>query len=375
MSKRKICIFCETWESGGIESFLTNVLLRLDMQFFSVDVVAAVLKTSVFTSRLEKCGVQFWELSGNTRNVSRNIKLFHRLMEQQKYDVMHLNIYQALSMCYAAEAKKAGIPVRIIHSHNTALRKSAGRSLKLMIHIMAKQCMVENGTRFLACSSDAAQFMFPQKITDNGAFFVVPNGIETERFRFDWQKRERFREQWGLQGKLVVGNIGRLCCQKNQNFLLDVFRELCSFRPESKLLLVGSGDDEQMLRNKAAQLGIEENVLFYGTTASPEEALWAMDAFAFPSLFEGLGIVAIEAQAAGLPVFCSEAIPKEAYVTEQIHQVSLGKGAEVWAKQISTCKPMQDRAEAVLKVRQAGFDIEDVVRQIVGYYLEGKNSV
>lgn len=371
MQKRKICIYCETWESGGIESFLTNIIRRLDMQQFSIDIVAASLKDSVFTQSLKQFGVRFWELSGSTRKIRRNLAVFRQLLAEQHYDVLHLNIYQALSMCYAREAKKAGIPVRIIHSHNTALRKSAGRLLKLAIHAMAKQCMAENGTQFLACSSDAAQFMFPPEITDNGAFSVVPNGIETERFRFDREKRERFREQWGLKGKLVVGNIGRLCYQKNQTFLLDVFRELCSFRPESKLLLVGAGDDGPVLRDKAAQLGVEENVLFYGTTASPEETLWAMDAFAFPSLFEGLGIVAIEAQAAGLPVFCSEAIPKEAYVTEQIHQVPLDKGAKVWAKQISTCQPMQDRAGSVFKVRQAGFDIEDVAKQMANYYMEG----
>lgn len=371
MDKRAVCIYCETWESGGIESFLANVIQRLDMQQFSVDIVAASLKDSVFTRGLEQMDVRFRELSGNTRSIYRNLKMFQQLLSERHYDVLHLNVYQGLSMCYARAAKKAGIPVRIIHSHNTALRKSATRPLKLAIHTMAKQCMAENGTRFLACSSDAAQFMFPKEIADNSSFSVVPNGIETERFRFDQEKRDRFREQWGLQGKLVVGNIGRLCYQKNQTFLLDVFQELCKLQPESKLLLVGAGDDDPMLRDKAAQLGIEENVLFYGTTASPEETLWAMDAFVFPSLFEGLGIVAIEAQAAGLPVFCSEAIPQEAYVTEQMHQIPLDKGAEVWAEQISKCQPMQDRTESMLKIRQAGFDIEDVAKQMADYYMEG----
>lgn len=371
MDKRAVCIYCETWESGGIESFLTNVIQRLDMRQFSIDIVAASLKDSVFTGELERKGVRFRQLSGSTRRVTHNLRLFGQLLKEQQYDVLHLNIYQGLSMCYARAAKKAGVPVRIIHSHNTALRKSATRFLKMAIHTMAKCWMAANGTRFLACSTDAAQFMFPKSMVKNGLFSVVPNGIETERFQFEAEKRKRFREQWDLQRKFVVGNIGRLCYQKNQTFLLDVFRELCKLRPESKLLLVGAGEDEPMLRDKAAQLGVEANVLFYGTTSSPEETLWAMDVFAFPSRFEGLGIVAIEAQTAGLPVFCSEAIPKEAYVTEQMYQIPLDRGAAVWAEQISACQPMRDRTQSVFKVRKSGFDIQDVARQVADYYMEG----
>ena len=200
---------------------------------------------------------------------------------------------------------------------------------------------------------------------------MLPNGIETERFQFDLRKRNAFRTKYDLQGKLVVGNIGRLCYQKNQTFLLDVFSRLQSMQPNSKLLLVGAGDEEHILRDKARRLHIEEDVLFYGTTTTPEETLWAMDIFVFPSLFEGLGIVAIEAQTAGLPVFCSEAIPKEAYVTEQMHQIPLSEGAENWAKQISEWQPIQDRIESMFKVRQAGFDIADVAKQMEVYYVEG----
>lgn len=369
MEKKKICIYCETWESGGIESFLFSILRHLDMQRFSVDIVAAVLKTSVFTSRLEKYGVRFWELSGNTRNVFQNIKLFHRLMEQRKYDVVHLNIYQALSMCYAAEAKKAGVPTRIIHSHNTELRKSITKPLKMMIHNVSKMFLAQNGTQFLACSSDAARFMFPKRIIDNKLFSVVPNGIETDRFRFDQKKRDCFREQWELQGKFVIGNIGRLCYQKNQSFLLDVFSQLHSVQPQSKLLLVGAGDDEQMLRNKARCLNIERDVLFYGTTSAPEEALWAMDVFVFPSRFEGLGIVAIEAQAAGLPVLCSQHIPNEANITMLFQSMVLEEPANKWAKVLLRMQSgIAQREKWAEEVKNRGYDVSEVARIIEDQY-------
>ena len=369
--KRKICVFCETWESGGIESFLTNVLLRLDMNCFSVDLVAAELKDSVFTERLEKHGVLFRQLSGNIRNIRKNRSIFRALLSRQKYDVLHLNIYQGLSMCYAAEAKKAGVPVRIIHSHNTALRKSLGRPAKLAIHNFAKRYYASAGTRFLACSADAAKFMYPLSIIKDQSFSVVPNGISTKRFQFCEEERSRFRNQLGLQGKFVVGHIGRLCYQKNQSFLLEVFAELAKLRPDSKLLLIGNGEDEGALRQKAQRLGITDDVIFYGSTATPEKTLWAMDVFVFPSHFEGLGIVAIEAQASGLPVICSEAIPAEAFLTCTISRLALMAGASVWARSIAACKKANHREKAAAGVRQAGFDIEDVSTRMAAYYLEG----
>ena len=371
MSKRKICIFCETWESGGIESFLTNILLRLDMQIFSVDVVVAALKDSVFTRELQQRGVSFRQLSGSPRKMVQNLKAFRQILKDQDYDVLHLNIYQALSMSYALEAQKAGIPVRIIHSHNTALRKSLTRPVKLAVHTISKKFFSDSGTCFLACSTEAARFMFSKEIVNKMRYSVVPNGIKTERFLFCKKKREQFREQQKIQDKFVVGNIGRLCYQKNQSFLLDVFSSLHAMRPDSKLLLVGAGDDERMLREKAERLHIEDDVLFYGTTSAPEVTLWAMDVFVFPSLFEGLGIVAIEAQASGLPVVCSDAIPKEAFVTKQMKKLPLSSGAIEWANTISNCSALKDRGESAKRIRQAGFDIEDVAKQMVAYYTEG----
>lgn len=370
MKKRNICIYCETWESGGIESFLFNILQYLDMQRFSVDIVAAVLKTSVFTSRLEKQGVRFWELSGNTRNIFQNIKLFRRLMEQQKYDVVHLNIYQALSMCYAVEAKKAGVPVRLVHSHNTALRKSKTRLLKMTLHNAAKYTLFPAGTHFFACSEAAARFMFPSRLVTRENWTFVPNGIDTSRFCFNRERRKAFREKWNLQDRFVVGNIGRLCYQKNQTFLLDTFSKLKSLQPNSKLLLVGAGNDEQMLREQTRKLGLEEEILFLGTTSAPEEALWAMDVFAFPSRFEGLGIVAIEAQAAGLPVVCSEYVPAEVFVTQNIQKVSLRAGADRWARTLAAGKSVIDRLQAPEIIRQAGYDIADVAKCMAEYYGE-----
>lgn len=259
--------------------------------------------------------------------------------------------------------------MRIVHSHNTALRKSPTRLAKLVIHNLAKRHYASTGTQLLACSTDAAKFMYPKNVIEKGLFTIVPNGIDTKRFQFCEGKRIQFREKWNLQDRLVVGNIGRLCYQKNQSFLLDVFAALLKLHSESTLLLIGNGEDEQMLREKVERLGITKNVVFWGTTSEPEEVLWAMDVFIFPSLFEGLGIVAIEAQVAGLPTLCSEHIPLEANVTPLLKRMELKETPEKWAETLlKIWGNGQQREKWAEVVKNAGYDISDVARMIEARY-------
>lgn len=364
MEKKRVCCFCESWESGGIESFLNNVLGHMDRTGLEIDLVTSQLEESVFTKQLQEKGIRFRELSGNQKNIWKNHRLFRRLLEENRYDVVHLNVFQGMSLYYAHLAKRAGVPVRIAHSHNTDLRPSRTRKLKLWLHKMFSRWYAADATAFWACSGAAAEFMFPKSELDRRGFTFIPNGIRTERFRFDEAVRDSVRRELGLEDCLVVGNVGRLCYQKNQEFLLDVFACLLKDRLDSRLLLVGEGEDRAMLEKRAADLGIAERVLFYGVTDRVERLFWAMDAFAFPSRFEGLGIVAVEAQAAGLPVICSDFVPPEAGVTAQAQTIKLAAGAEAWANALLQAGLGGKPTEADRAVKLAGFDIEDVAESV-----------
>lgn len=287
----------------------------MDLTGLEIDLVAACLKESVFTEGLRCRGIRFCELSGNIRNLKANFRMFSDLLRERNYDAVHLNLYQGLSLYYAVLAEKAGVPIRIAHSHNTALRKSSGRALKLLLHKAGRAMFTRAATELWACSSAAAEFLFDPQVMEERGYRFIPNGIETQRFRFDPVVREQVRAELGLMNSFVIGNVGRLCYQKNQDFLLDVFAEVLKRKPDSRLLLVGEGEDEDKLKKKAQRLGLAEKVLFYGTTDRVERLYWAIDVFAFPSRFEGLGIAAVEAQAAGLPVVCSEQVPEEALLT------------------------------------------------------------
>lgn len=362
-SKRRICCFCETWESGGIESFLYNVLSRMDFLKIEIDIVASELRESIFTPELQKKGVQFYELSGNQHNVIKNWRNFQELLAKRKYDVVHLNIFQGLSLYYACLAKCAGVSICIAHSHNTALRKSKTKPLKLALHQISKNVFAGFATDFWACSKLAAEFMFPKRLLSKRGFQFIPNGIDTERFRFNPEIRKKVRAELGITDAFVIGNIGRLCYQKNQAFLLQVFAEVLQKRPESRLLLVGTGELESSLKRQAKELGIANKVIFYGTSNQVEQLLWAMDLFVFPSLFEGLGIVVIEAQAAGLPVICSDRIPCEAYVTPWIHSIRIEENPKIWIEALSEYHE-GNRTQGERWIRKSGFDISTVAEKI-----------
>lgn len=368
-NKRRICCFCETWESGGIESFLYNVLCRLDLTGLEIDLVAAKIEESIFTDGLAQRGVRFYELSGNPRHLLRNWSAFWKLLQKRKYDVIHFNVFQGLSLFYAQLAKETGVPVRIVHCHGPALRPSKTRWLKMRVHLLAKALFANAATERWACSAAAATFMFPAWILQKAGFNYIHNGIDTVRFQFSMEQRQELRRALAISHDFVIGHVGRLCEEKNQMFLLDIFANILQQRPDSVLLLAGGGPQEFRLRQKAKELNIEARVKFLGVTDKIPQILWAMDAFVFPSLFEGLGIAAVEAQAAGLPVFCSEQVPDEARVTSRFYKLSLKDSASQWAEMIlKYSSPDIEREKSAEQVRQAGFEIDDVARTIEAAY-------
>ena len=363
---KRICCFCERWESGGIESFLHNVLSRMDFSRLEVDLVAAQMGNSIFTQPLQKLGVRFIELSGNQRNLPENRRRFRALLKERHYDVLHLNVFHGLSLAYLHIAKQEGVAVRIAHSHNTALRSSRTRPLKLAIHQCARVRYARDATDLWACSREAAGFLFSEAELRKRDAQFIPNGIDLMGFRCDTDARGALRAKLKLDGQFVIGNVGRLCYQKNQAFLLEAFAQVIRRRPESCLLLVGAGEEEARLKEETYRLGVSERVIFYGNSNHVKHLLWAMDVFAFPSRFEGLPVALVEAQAAGLPVVCSEKICKEARIAPHVCEVPLSDGPVRWAEHL--LEMTMGMSENTDVLRSAGFDIDDVSRQIEDSY-------
>lgn len=367
---RKVCCFCQTWESGGIEAFLCHIIEHMDLSQIQVDLVVCAMRESIFTRPMQELGVRFHQLSGNTRDVRGNHRQFRELIRRERYDVIHFNLFESLSLSFVRLAKEEGVPCRIVHSHNTALRESKTKWLKMILHRMGRSRYSMDATQLWACSGEAARFLFAPRALETLPYRFIPNGIELERFAFSAQARSQIRGQLQVEDAFVVGHIGRLCQQKNQAFLLDVMGELVNLEPRAVLLLVGTGEDREELEAKAQRLGISNRVIFYGTTPHPEQLMCAMDVFAFPSVFEGLGIVAIEAQANGLPLVCSQHVPREAFVTPTAEQLTLEAGAKAWATKL--LERRDQRGDYLDCLRKAGFAVEDVAHLVQQSYLEGE---
>ena len=365
----RVLCFCEKWESGGVESFVTNLYECMDRDGVEVDVVACVRdESALFTPRLAALGIEVGVLSGRLWSVRENVRMFRELLERGSYDAVHLNLFEGLALLFAREAKRAGVPCVIVHGHNTDLHPGALRAAKLAVHRACVRLLAGQADLWWAPSEAAARFMFGDLPWE-----LVKNGIVPERFAFDAAARVRVRGELGLGDAFVLGCVGRLCAQKNQAFLIDVLAECAARRPEAdtRLLLVGAGDDEGALRARAKELGVDGRVAFCGARGDVAPLYSAMDALCVPSLFEGLGIVAVEGQASGLPVLCSPAVPGEVFVTEPCRGVPLDVGA--WADALEGLRVHgePDRSGGCGAVVRAGYDMRATAARVRAAYMGG----
>lgn len=356
----KVCIYCEKWGSGGIESYLVNMLEQMSNRGFLVDIVTAVITSDLYVSRLNKIGIRIIELSGSPYKIAENRSRLHHIFQQTHYDVFYLNAFIAVSMIYLKDAEAYRIARRIVHSHNNCLRESITRPVKMFVHRISQQIYLKYATDYWACSMEAAEFLFGKDVGKSKQLKIIKNGIDTQKFRFNGNVRQKIREQLGISNQIVIGHIGRISYQKNQSFLLKVFRQIVQNQTEMVLLLIGDGDTT-MLQRRAEELGIEHSVVFLEATNQVAQLLSAMDVFVFPSIFEGFGIVAIEAQCAGLPTICSSQVPSDVDITPLCQHLMLNDDISVWVSTITEASKnsVNSRDTYADRIKQAGYDIRD----------------
>lgn len=261
------------------------------------------------------------------------------------------------------EAERQGVPVRICHAHNAP----HGFDAKMIIRTYFKKRMMPYLTHLFMCGEESGKWLYGDK--NKSRFIMLNNAIDAAVYSFDASKREEMRRQLGLTGELVVGHVGRFNPQKNHPFLLDIFAALLKKEPDAVLLLVGGGADMPKIQAKVQELGIAERVRFLGVRSDVADLMQAMDVFVFPSLYEGLGIALVEAQAAGLPCVVSDTIPHEAYLTDLVDPEKLSAPEEKWAEKILSMRavPRTDRHE---EIAAHGFDISTEAVKLQEFYLK-----
>ena len=294
-------------------------------------------------------------------------RTLYRYFTQNQYPLVYAHM-NAISVFPLFAAKRAGIPIRIAHSHTTAsIHDDFGRNVMKNFLRMFSRVFP---THMCACSKLAGEWLYGKRVVNSGRVLVWPNAIELERFAYNPQMRTDIRRELGLEGKFVVGHAGVFTPQKNHDFLIDIFAEICRLRDDAVLMLISGGRLRNAIEQKVHRLGLEEKVMFVGFTREIEKYYQAMDVFVFPSIFEGLGMVTVEAQVAGLPVLCSTEVPEEAKVCENLHFMSLKKSAREWAEEALRISHGHVRRDMSQYARAAGFDIKQQAQNLTQWYCE-----
>ena len=315
---------------------------------------------------IEKMGGHVYKLSFredlNLPKFQKDLAVF--FAQHHEYKIVHCHAYTIGYFCLKA-AKKAGIPVRIAHSHNN----ETVHDIKYLPKLFMQRIFTKNATDLFACSEEAGKYLFKDK-----PFQVLKNAIDSQNFIADADTRNEIRKELGLKDKFVVGHVGRLHPQKNHDFLIDVFAKIKKKKSDAELILVGTGPLEEKVKSKVAEKGLSDCVHFLGNRKDMNRIYQAMDVFVFPSLFEGLGIVAIEAQAAGVPIVCSEGLPPETDITPIYRKLLLSDGEEKWA---NAALEMAQNPKAHTNMQQyvidAGFDMDATAKYMGSYYLRKYN--
>lgn len=359
--KRVLC-YAEAWGQGGIETFLMGLFRRLQGKCVSFSLYSCWDWNDSFDDELAKLGIDRYTVfpghkPGQLKRLCDGSKGFAELANTMRPDTVYINTMNGMGFLYSEIAKKCCVPVRVVHSHNSAFG-SGQAAAKAVMHAFGKTFLSGSATACLACSSDAGRYLFGSR-----RFEVVNNGIDTERFRFDAAARAEIRESFDIpQNAILFGNIGRIAEVKNPLFQIRVFSEILKREPNSYYLMVGEGDLRPQVENLVDELSVRERVIMPGYLPDPAPVYSALDCFLMPSLFEGLAIVSIEAQCSGCAIVCSEALPPEAHVTDAEILVPLSAGESAWAdKAVEMARMTTDRDVYASLVHEAGFDADDSV--------------
>ena len=313
---------------SGIDKYLLSLNEQAVREGVRMDFLTNAIDPGL-KERLDLIGSQLYEIP-TLKNPFAQYKAIRRIVELGNYDGAYFNISEPLNLVGLLAAHNCGLPVKV-HSHNSASgsENALARFVRDGINLVCRPVVSRCSDVCLACSGKAAKWLFGNRAKDTK---IIYNPVDEERFAFDSEVRARVRGEMGLADSTVVLHVGNMLYAKNQSFLLDIFAKMAQTRENAVLLLVGSGPDEQMLKDKAGLLGLEDKVRFLGVRADVDELYQAADVFVFPSRNEGLPIAALEAQFSGLPCLMSTDITSETLLAPNSAQMKLRQSASEWAQ-------------------------------------------
>lgn len=341
-------------DRAGLENVLMNYYRNIDRTKVQFDFLTHRTEIGAYDAEIMEMGGRIYKAP---RLYPQNYPQYFRFMkkffqEHQEYKIVHSHI-DAMSYLPLLAAKHADIPIRIAHSHSTNVEKDFKYILKQFfrhnINFVSTHCA--------ACSNDAGRFLFGKRDC-----IVIPNALDINKFKFNAAIRENKRNEMNINDAYVIGHVGRFTYPKNHKFLLDVFEKIATRDKQAVLLLIGAGELLEKIKLEIENKKISNRVVILSNRDDVHELYQAMDMFAFPSLYEGLGLAAVEAQISGLPCIVSECVPKEAKISENIEFLNLN--VDDWVEMI-----MQKRNESIRnEIYSEKYDIVKSAEKLEEFY-------
>lgn len=352
---------------GGVEAVVMNYYRHIDKEKIQFDFLIDRDSTNIPYQEIKSLG-------GNViiippyQKLPQYLKELTKIFKENDYKIVHSHI-NTLSIFPLYAAKKCNIPIRIAHSHSTSNKKEYKKNfLKNFLRPFSKKY----ATHYFCCSEYAGRYLFGDKAYDNGEVTLINNAIAVDNFLYNEEIRKNKREDLGITNEIVIGHVGRFISQKNHLRLIDIFNTLINTNPDINyiLILIGTGSLEQKVKEKVKALNLEERVIFLGQRDDVNELMQAMDIFLLPSLYEGLPVVGVEAQTAGMLCVLSSEMTKETKILSTTKFISLEKSNEEWAEEIKKSYKNFKRKNTKKEIIKVNFEIKTEAKKLEKKYEE-----
>lgn len=349
---------------GGLETLIMNYYRNIDREKVQFDFLVHRKEKAVYDDEIISLGGKIFTLPRlNPFSLDYHKKLNNFFKDHPEYKIVHVH-QDCLSSIALKSAKKNNVSVRIGHSHSS----NQDRNFKYIIKKYYMRSIPKYATELFACSKMAGDWMFR-----GSTYKILSNAVDAEKFVFDENVRNKLKKDLVLaDDELVIGHVGRFNWVKNHDYLIDVFAEILKMtNNKAKLILVGKGDLEEAVRNKAERLGIEDYVIFMGNRSDIYNIMQVMDVFVMPSHYEGLPVTLVEAQASGLKCVISDKVPEQSIFIKELGKiVQLDSDAHTWAESIIDFADNYERKNTYKQICETGFDIKSNAQWLENYYLE-----
>ena len=358
------------WVGGGVEAVIMNYYRHINRKKIQFDFICDMDSTDIPYEEIEALGGKVILIPPYQKPFNYHFKL-KKVLKEGQYKIVHSHI-NTMSLFPLFAAFCVGVKVRIIHSHSTTNKAEIVKNImKQILRPLSKIF----ATNYMCCSELAGRWLFGNKTYEKGQVFLLNNAIELDQFKYDEKVRKEKREELSIPDEtLVLGHIGRFVAQKNHSFLIDIFSEIHKKNPKSLLLLAGQGPLEEKIRAKVNSMNLTDSVRFLGQRNDANQLYQAIDVFVLPSLYEGLPVVGVEAQAAGLLCIFSNAMTKETKVLDSTVFISLSNTPEKWASTLIVNSKKYNRKDTKKEITNNGFNIKNEAIKLEEKYKELLNK-